>query len=167
MRSPAIRFSRLIRPIFAFLLALPGSAHARIGAAEVRAGPHGDPCFTISPREERLATPDFQAVTVSDGRRLLWHMSLPPGRPSFALGFAVCVPYGGRVASLPQTPALALEPGKVYLLRIEPRAARTPNAAASYEARFCLAKQPDGSAIVHQIWDTDREGSRLYGCLPP
>jgi len=103
---------------------------------------------------------------VSDGHRPLWKMSMPPGR-SFALGFSMCVPYGGRVASLPQSPAAELQPGKVYFLRIDTRPARGGNAASSYEARFCLAKQRDGSAIVHQIWSGDQEGKRLYGCLAP
>lgn len=148
------------------LLALPRPALARVGEAEVREGPRGGPCFTIAPREDRLGTPDFQALSVTDGRRALWKLSMPPGR-SFALSFAMCVPYGGRVASLPQAPAAELETGKVYFLRIDPRPARGAGAASAYEARFCLAKQPDGSAIVHQIWHDDQEGKRLYGCLPP
>jgi hypothetical protein len=138
---------------FLFLVAamLPYAAHARTGEADVREGPRGGPCFTISPREERLGTPDFQAVTVSDGRHALWHMSMPPGRTSFALSFAGCVPYGARVASLPQTPAELLAPGKVYLLHIDARPVRAGSAAASYEARFCLARRRDGNVAVHQV----------------
>lgn len=146
--------------------ARPARAPARTGDAEVREGPRGGPCFTIGPREERAGTPDFQAVTVSDGHRLLWKMSMPPGR-SFPLSFSMCVPYGGRVASLPRTIAAELEAGRVYSLHIDARPARGQAAAPSYEARFCLARQRDGSVIVHQIWSGDREGRRLYGCLPP
>ena len=157
-------------PVVAFLLStlatMPGLAQARVGEAEVRAGPRGGPCFTISPREERMGTPDFQALAVTDGHRPLWRISMPPGR-TFALSFSMCVPYGGRVASLPQAPAAVLEPGRVYHVHIDPRPARGANAASGYEARFCLAKQRDGSAIVHQIWHGDQEGKRLYGCLPP
>ena len=147
-------------------LAVPGIAHARVGDAEVRAGPRGGPCFTISPREERLGAPDLAGLSVSDGRRALWKLSMPPGR-SFTLGFAMCVPYGGRVASLPQSPAAELEPGKIYYLHIDSRSARGVNAAAAYEARFCLARQRDGSVYVHQIWAADQEGRHLFGCLPP
>lgn len=141
-------------------------AATRIGDAEVREGPRGGPCFTISPREERIGTPDFQGVTVSDGHRLLWKMSMPPGR-SFPLSFSMCVPYGGRVASLPHSTAADLESGRVYYLHIDARAPRGHATPPSYEARFCLARQRDGSTIVHQIWSSDREGRRLYGCLPP
>jgi hypothetical protein len=148
------------------LAGLPRPAHARVGEAEVRAGPLGGPCFTISPREERLGTPDFQALSVTDGRRPLWKLAMPPGR-SFTLNYAMCVPYGGRVASLPQAPAAELEPGKVYYLRIDSRPVRGAGGASAYEARFCLAKQRDGSAIVHQIWNGEGEGRRLFGCLPP
>ena len=148
--------------------ALPATAWGRVGEADVREGPRGGPCFTISPREEKLGTPDFQAVTVSDEHRLMWKMSMPPGR-SFPLTFAVCVPYGGRVAALPRSVAADLDAGKVYLLRIDARApaGHTGHAATvSYEARFCLARQRNGQTVVHQILDGDREGRHLYGCLP-
>jgi hypothetical protein len=151
--TEAIMHFRVLAGALALVMLAPSVAvAARTGEAEVREGPRGGPCFTISPREERQGTPDFRGVTVSDGRRLLWKMSMPSER-SFPLSFSMCVPYGGRVPSLPRTQAAELEPGKVYYLRIE--------------ARFCLAKQRDGSAVVHQIWDGEREGRRLYGCLPP
>jgi hypothetical protein len=71
------------------------------------------------------------------------------------------------VASLPRTASVPLAPGRVYSLRIEARPGGSGRSAAAYEARFCLARQPDGSAVVHQIWNGEREGPRLYGCLPP
>jgi hypothetical protein len=151
----------------ALALTLPAAhALARIGAAEVREGPRGGPCFTISPREEREGTPDFHAVTVSEGQRMLWKMTMPPER-TFPLSFSMCVPYGGQVASLPHTRALTLESGKVYHLRIDARPGKMGRTAQAYEARFCLVKQRDGSAVVHQIWDGERPGKRLFGCLPP
>jgi hypothetical protein len=161
-----MRFPFLAGALCASLLALSASAIARTGAAEVREGPRGGPCFTISPREEREGTPDFHAVSVSDGQRLLWKMTMPLER-TFPLSFSMCVPYGGQVASLPHTQALALEAGKVYYLRIDARPGKVRGAAQAYEARFCLAKQRDGGAVVHQIWDGDRPGKRLFGCLPP
>lgn len=152
--------------IAVFASALPALGLARVGDAEVREGPRGGPCFTISSREERIGVPDFQAVTVSDGRRLVWKMSMPPGH-SFPLSFSMCVPYGGRVASLPRSEAAELESGRVYYLHIDARPAKGHATPPSYEARFCLARQRDGSTAVHQIWNGDREGRRLYGCLPP
>jgi hypothetical protein len=160
-----MRFPFLAGALCALMLA-PATALARIGVAEVREGPRGGPCFTISPREEREGTPDFQAVTVSEGSRLLWKMTMPRER-TFPLSFSMCVPYGGQVASLPRTQAAALEAGKVYSLRIEARPGKPGGTAQAYEARFCLARQRDGSAVVHQIWDGERQGRRLYGCLPP
>ena len=164
MRLPLL----LSCPLCALALTLPPTAGAlaRIGAAEVREGPRGGPCFTISPREERAGMPNFHSVTVSDGQRLLWKMTMPSDR-TFPLSFSMCVPYGGQVASLPRTQAAELEAGKVYYLRIEARAGKVRGAAQAYEARFCLAKQKDGSAVVHQIWDGERPGKRLFGCLPP
>ncbi|WP_296948675.1 hypothetical protein [uncultured Massilia sp.] len=155
---------KIFLPLLAAVIAVP--ACARTGEAEVREGPRGGPCFTITPREERLGTPDFQAITVSDGQRLLWKMSMPKER-TFPLVFGTCVPYGGRVAALPRTAAARLEAGRVYHLRIEARPGGQGKGAASYEARFCLARQRDGSATVHQIWTGDRPGTRMFGCLPP
>nr|WP_314543422.1 hypothetical protein [uncultured Massilia sp.] len=152
-----------------FAAAAAAPAPVRIGEAEVRAGPRGVPCFSISPREERQGTPDVQAVTVSDGKRLLWTATMPAER-TFPLGFATCLLYGdkthgGKLAALPRTDAEKLEPGRVYYLRID---ARPGSATAShYEARFCLARQRDGSAVVHHIWADARAGKRLFGCLAP
>jgi hypothetical protein len=144
---------------------LATSAHARVGEAEVREGPRGGPCFTITPREERYGTPEFHSIIVWDGAHPVWKMTMPKER-TFPLTFGMCVPYGGRVASLPRTVSGKLEPGHVYNLRIEARPGGG-HTASVYEARFCLARQHDGSAVVHQIWNGDREGRRLYGCLPP
>ena len=141
-------------------------ALARVGEAEVREGPRGGPCFTITPREERLGTPDFQAVSVSDGRRLLWKMSLPPGR-SFPLSFSMCVPYGGHVAALPHSESAELESGRVYYLHIDARPPRGHATPPSYEARFCLVRQHGGGVSVHQIGSGEREGRWMYGCLAP
>jgi hypothetical protein len=141
-------------------------AFARTGAAEVREGPRGGPCFTISPKEERQGSPDFHSVSVSDGQRVLWKMTMPPER-TFPLSFSMCVPYGGLVASLPRTQAAELEAGKIYYLHIDARPGKVRGGAQAYEARFCLARQGDGSAVVHQIWDGERPGKRLFGCLPP
>jgi hypothetical protein len=92
-------------------------------------------------------------------------MAMPAER-TFPVTFSMCIPYGGRVQALPQTPAAKLEPGRVYRVRIEARGSHGAVANA-YEARFCLARQPDGSVLVHHIWPDDREGRRLFGCLPP
>jgi hypothetical protein len=155
-----------IRVLFACAWLPAAAAHARVGEAEVREGPRGGPCFTITPREERLGTPDFQGIVVWEGAHPVWKMTMPKER-TFPLTFGMCVPYGGRVASLPRTTSSALVPGRVYSLRIEARPDGRGRTAPFYEARFCLARQHDGSAVVHQIWNGDREGPRLYGCLPP
>lgn len=148
------------------LVALQPSSAARTGEAAVREGPRGGPCFTIGAREERIGTPDFRALTVSDGARLLRKLSLPAGR-SFPLSASMCVPYGGRVASLPRTQAAALAPGKIYYLHIDTRPAKGKPMPLAYEARFCLARQADGSMLVHQVGNAEREGRDLYGCLAP
>ncbi|WP_322402383.1 hypothetical protein [Massilia luteola] len=158
---------RIRVPVLLVCAWLPAAAaFARVGEAEVREGPRGGPCFTITPREERLGTPDFQAIIVWEGARPVWKMTMPRER-TFPLTFAMCVPYGGRVASLPRTASTPLAPGRIYSLRIEARPEANGQAASSYEARFCLARQHDGSAVVHQIWNGEREGRRMYGCLPP
>jgi hypothetical protein len=158
---------RLRVPVLLVCAWLPAaSAIARVGEAEVRDGPRGGPCFTITPREERLGTPDFQAIIVWEGARPVWKMAMPRDR-TFPLTFGMCVPYGGRVAALPRTASAPLAAGRVYSLRIEARPGGNGRTAAAYEARFCLVRQQDGSAVVHQIWNGEREGRRLYGCLPP
>ncbi|GAB3410374.1 hypothetical protein NX774_05275 [Massilia agilis] len=144
-------------------------AQARTGEAEVRAHANGEPCFTISEREERrFGSPNFDSIVVTDPlakKPVLWRMAMPRER-TFPVRYSMCIPYGGRVQALPQTSAAALEGGRVYRVRIEARAARG-SVAGTYEARFCLARQHDGKLLVHHIGADDHEGRRLYGCLPP
>jgi hypothetical protein len=152
--------------------AAPAPAPApRTGEAEVRESGSGLPCFTISEREERKnGAPNFEAVTVYDPsskpRVKMWMMSMPPNR-TFPVLFSMCVPYGGRVQSLPQSVATVLETGKVYEVYIDVRAGETPNQPRTYGARFCLAKQRDGSVVVHQIGPGAHEGRNQYGCVTP
>jgi hypothetical protein len=77
------------------------------------------------------------------------------------------VPYAGRVTALPQTPAEKLEAGRVYYVRIDTRRAKGKGGAPAYEARFCLARQHDGTLLVHHIGRDDHEGRRMYGCAAP
>lgn len=143
----------------------------RTGEAEVRESANGLPCFTISEREERRnGAPNFDAITVYDSsskpRARMWTMSMPPSR-TFPVLFSMCVPYGGRVQSLPQTAAVALETGRVYEVLIDVRAGDTPSQPRGYGARFCLAKQRDGSVMVHHIDPGAHEGRHLFGCIVP
>ncbi|MES2757430.1 MAG: hypothetical protein V4693_08655 [Pseudomonadota bacterium] len=164
---------RFIIPII-LLLAATG-AHAapapapRTGEAEVRETRGGLPCFTISQREEeRGGAPDFQAVTVYDPssrpRAKMWTMAMPPDR-TFPVLFSMCIPYAGRVQSLPQTKSVMLETGKVYEVHIDVRPGGGPNQPRAYGARFCLAKQRDGGVLVRHIGAGAQEGRNLYGCI--
>jgi len=129
---------KLIPTLLLLSLLLPAQATRRIGDAQVRVDANGQPCFTISEREEkRSGTPDFQAVTVSEGTRVLWHMAMPPDR-TFPVSFSMCIPYGGRVTALPQTPALDLGEGKMYLVQLEARPGKNPATPLRYQAQFCL-----------------------------
>ena len=162
----SVAFRTAVRVLLASA-SLPATvAHARVGEAEVREGPRGGPCFTITPREERLGTPDFHGIVVWEGAHPVWKMTMPKER-TFPLTYGMCVPYGGRVASLPRTASGPLVPGRVYSLRIEARPGGGGRAAPFYEARFWLARRQDGSAVVHQIGNGDKEGHNMYGCLPP
>lgn len=76
---------------------------------------------------------------MSDGQRLMWRMTIPRER-SFPLGFAMCVSYGGKVASLPRAEAASLQPGRGYNLHIEARPGAKGPAALVYQARFCLPR---------------------------
>jgi hypothetical protein len=149
---------------------LPAAAASRVGDVEVRAGANGEPCFTIPEREERRAgAPNFDTVTVSEAsgkRTLMWKMAMPAER-TFPVTFSMCIPYAGRVQALPQTTAAELEPGKVYYVRIDARKSKGGNPGPAYDARFCLARQHDGSMLVHHIGREDNEGRRMYGCLAP
>jgi len=129
------------------LLAPPAQAARRVGEAQVREGANGVPCFTISQREEqRGGVPDFQSVTVSEvGGKLMWRMAMPRER-TFPVMNSMCIPYGGRVQALPQTPAAALAPGKAYLVQIEARPGRKASMPLRYQARFCLVKKPGGTS---------------------
>ncbi|MDQ2990377.1 MAG: hypothetical protein M3R60_14870 [Pseudomonadota bacterium] len=166
----------LSRVFFLSIVLVPatcgGAAPApRTGDAEVRESANGLPCFTISEREERRnGAPNFDTITVYDPsskpRAKMWTMSMPPSR-TFPVLFSMCVPYGGRVQSLPQTAAVALETGKVYEVLIDVRAGDAPNQPRGYGARFCLAKRRDGSVLVHHIDPGAHEGRHLYGCIVP
>ena len=164
-------YFRVFIPIILLLwTARVGSAPApRIGEAEVRDANKGQPCFTISEREERRGgAPDFEAISVVDTsarpRETVWKMSMPKGR-TFPVMFSMCIPYAGRVQSLPQTRAAELEPGKVYEVTIDVRSGGAPEQARGYGARFCLVRQRGGEAKVLPIAPGAREGKNLYGCL--
>jgi len=127
----------------------------RIGDADVRAGVGGLPCFTIAEREERQSgAPSFHAISVVElagkARLPMWSMAMPAER-TFPLLFSMCVPYAGRVASLPQRRAEALETGRVYEVSIEVRPGGPPGQPRAYAARFCLARQGDGSSAVRLL----------------
>jgi hypothetical protein len=138
--------------IVLFAASAHGAGAARVGEAEVRASANGTPCFTVAEREEqRGGTPDFQSVTVQDaGGRVVWTMAMPSHR-TFPVTYSMCIPYAGRVQALPQTPAARLEPGRAYRVRIEARRGKGTPTPDAYEARFCLARQRDGSMVVQPM----------------
>lgn len=149
----------------ASLFTLHAQAARRIGEAEVRSGKNALPCFTITESEERRGgSPDFQAVTVSAGERVVWRMAMPRER-TFPLASSMCIPYGGRVQALPQTPAAPLARGIVYSVQLDTRAGKRTASALRYAARFCLERRRDGTAAVRQIDANARQGRDLYGCL--
>ena len=150
----------------ACLIMLPAHGARRVGEAEVRAGANGVPCFTIAQREEeRGGAPDFASITVtaSQGKLPLWRMALPPQR-TFPVAFSMCVPYGGRIPALPQTPAAALNAGEPYTVVIDTRPGKNGARPLRYQARFCLLRKSSGS-VIHRIGPGDRAGRFMYGCL--
>lgn len=158
-----------------FLLAAAAAARAgapaRIGEAEVREASNGGPCFTISEREERRGgVPDFRSLTVfgasNKPNAKMWSMTMPRER-TFGVTFSMCIPYGGRLRSLPQTHAAELEPGRVYQVYIDARVPNAPNSPRGYMARFCLIREHGGGTVVHHIDADAREGRYHYGCTAP
>lgn len=156
MSLPAFLFSDIMKlpltSLMILLLALPAQSARRIGEAQVRQGANGVPCFTISEGEEkRGGAPDFQSVTVSDtGGKVLWRMAMPRER-TFAVMYSMCIPYGGRVQALPQTPAATLEPGTAYLVQIDARPGRKASMPLRYQARFCLVTKSGGKAGQYRV----------------
>jgi hypothetical protein len=165
-----------LRFFLSLILLLPAAwlhaaAAPRSGEALVRETGSGLPCFTISQAEERMAgAPNFQAVTVYDSsarpRAKMWAMAMPPDR-TFPVMFSMCIPYAGRVQALPQTKAATLQAGKVYEVWIDVRPGGAPGQPRGYGARFCLAKQRDGSVAVRHIGADIHEGRNPYGCAAP
>jgi hypothetical protein len=152
----------------ASLLPLSVEAARRVGEAQVRSGKNDLPCFTIAEREEkRSGSPDFQAVSVRAGERTVWRMTMPRER-TFPLASSMCIPYGGRVQALPQTPAAPLTSGIVYTVQLDTRAGKNATAPLRYAARFCLARQADGKVTVHQpppaCQDRARPSAACTGC---
>lgn len=138
---------RTLTLCLAGLLLLPVQATRRVGEAQVRTNANGLPCFTISEREEqRSGTPDFQAITVSAGERVLWHMAMPRER-TFPVAASMCIPYGGRVPALPQTPAAALDEGEVYAVQLDARPGKNAMSPLRYQTQFCLKGPAAGSAL--------------------
>ena len=167
---------RFIPSFFLMLVAVWATAApaARTGEASVRETRDGLPCFTIAEREEQSGdAPDFESIIVYDAskrpRARMWTMSMPPTR-TFALLFSMCIPYAGRVQSLPQTKAATLVAGKLYEVAIDVRAGygrAAPNRPRRYSARFCLARQRDGAVTVRHIGTLIPEGRNLYDCIAP
>ncbi|MBD8528898.1 MULTISPECIES: hypothetical protein [unclassified Massilia] len=149
----------LLTLCLASLLTVQAEAARRIGEAEVRIGKNNLPCFTITDREEkRSGNPDFQSVTVAAGQRTMWRMAMPRER-TFPLAFSMCIPYGGRVQALPQTPAAELAGGIVYTVRIDTRPGKSAAAPLRYDARFCLARGSSGGTAVVQAGAGSSRGS--------
>ena len=151
----------------ATVLALAGAGEARaarIGELVVRPGNGGVPCFTVSEAEEkRGGAPSFQSITVSEvglGRATMWSMALPSER-TFAVTFQMCVPYAGRLPVLPQKPAAALQPGRVYEVAIEARGPFARSAPRSYRAHFCLQKDAQGAPAPITLAPDSRQ---RYAC---
>lgn len=145
---------RTLTLCLAGLLLLPVQGARRIGEAQVRTNANGLPCFTISEREEqRSGTPDFQAITVSAGERILWHMAMPPER-TFPVSFSMCIPYGGRVPALPQTPSATLDEGKVYAVQLDTRPGKHPVTPLRFQTQFCFRGPAAGSALSPPVGDS-------------
>lgn len=154
----------LLTLCLASLLTHSASAAGRIGEAQVRTGKNELPCFTIAEREEkRSGSPDFQSVTVGEGGRIVWRMVMPPER-TFPLASSMCIPYGGRVQALPQTPAAALTSGLVYTVQLETRPGKSASATLRYAARFCLLRQAEGKTAVHHLGAKEGSGRAPQGC---
>lgn len=138
--------------LFFLLPALAGSDRepAREAAAHVRAGKNGEPCFTVdAASEQQDGTAQFRGLTVVDTvtHAIMWQMALPSGR-SFPLTYTVCIPYAGRVAALPQTPAAALADGRMYQVTLAVRNWNRPAAPRAYSATFCLAGPARAVTVV-------------------
>jgi hypothetical protein len=138
--------------LFFLLPALAGSDRepAREAAAHVRAGANGGPCFTVgTASEQQDGTAQFRGLTVVDTvtHAIMWQMALPSGR-SFPLTYTVCIPYAGRVAALPQTPAAALADGRMYQVTLAVRNWNRPAAPRAYSATFCLAGPARAVTVV-------------------
>jgi hypothetical protein len=168
-------FPHVVLPLFLLLAGAAASVASaapspRIGEAEVRERDQGLPCFTITEREEQRGAPNFQAVAVYDisakSRVRMWAMALPPDR-TFPVLFSMCVPYGGRVQSLPQTASKPLQPGRMYEVFIDVRRDGKANRPLVYSARFCLAKRPDGGMALHPPASAARPGPNREGCANP
>jgi hypothetical protein len=162
-----MKFPVSVLCIVLFAASAHGAEAPRVGEAEVRATANGTPCFTIPEREEqRGGTPNFHSVTVSEGGAggVAWAMAMPPDR-TFPVTYSMCIPYAGRVQALPQTPAAKLEPGRSYRVRIEARRGKGAAGPGAYEARFCLARQRDGSTVVQQM--AGAAGRKRDGCAGP
>ena len=156
---------KLIPTLLLASLLLPAQAARRIGEAQVRADANGQPCFTISEREEkRSGTPDFQAITVSEGARVLWHMAMPSDR-TFPVSVSMCIPYGGRVQALPQTPAAPLEGGFLYTVQVDSRPGGSAAMPQRYHARFCLGRRQSGATVVYQV-EQNAAGASPRSCRP-
>jgi hypothetical protein len=151
-------------------LQLMGWAQAsvsRVGELEVRMASAGTPCFTISePQERRSGAPEFQSISVVQSwpgaKVVMWTMAMPGAR-TFPLSFRMCIPYGGRVPVLPQTPAAALVAGRPYEVTIAVRAPPTGEAPHSYRARFCLLGAPPSEVRTLGAATNDAKARRTCG----
>lgn len=138
--------------LFFLLPALAGSDRepVRSALAHVRAGKNGEPCFTVdAASEQQDGTAQFRGLTVVDTvtHAIMWQMALPSGR-SFPLTYTVCIPYAGRVAALPQTPAAALADGHMYQVTLVVRNWNRPAAPHAYSATFCLVGPARAVTVV-------------------
>ena len=151
------------------LAVAPAAGAMRTGELEVREGKAGMPCFTIpQAEEERNGAPDFRAISVVEAgpgaRTPMWSMEMPQAR-TFPVSFRMCIPYAGRLPVLPQTPALALQPGRPYDVTIE-AAAPQQGGPRVYRARFCLLRQGQDGPRVRTLAAGGLDGKARAACVP-
>ncbi len=161
--SPRILYYCVI--MLAMAAPRPCDGAVQVGQLEVRTGNGGAPCFTISEADEkRGGAPNFHAITVNDlshgGRTPMWSMAMPAQR-TFPVSFRMCVPYAGRLAVLPQTPAAPLQTGRVYEVTIEARAPIERGAPRSYRAHFCVG---EAGGPIGTVRATGAEGKQRFSC---
>jgi hypothetical protein len=156
---------RFLLVIGAALLACNCYGYSRLGMAAVR-DVDGIPCFGVADYESARAKGriEFGALSVYDEtvktNDPVWEMQII--NDAKIIDKNTCFRYGEIPEGGKGSKALMLFIGRIYLVALNARPTKPTDPTFGYQIRFCLSRDVDGKAHVHQLEWRSKRGIHDY-----